>query len=237
MEIRKEDKLKLIAGYVPKGQSPRLYWELLKSQVMGTDRSGQPRSDDVTLYFLYICNRTGLDPIARQIYPVFYWDSKVGKDKMSIQVGIDGMRLVAERSGKYAGQSDVVFESEKVGDKNPVKATVTVYKMMNYQKIDTVATARWSEYAQYTSDGKAKGLWGKMPFLMLGKCAEALALRKAFPNELSGIYLTEEMPAQNNTVDEILSKLPDPKEVKKEDAPNIATANIDLSALRKNNKK
>jgi phage recombination protein Bet len=129
--------------------------------------------------FLHQCKRTGLDPLARQIYCI-----KRG-GKATIQTGIDGYRLIADRTGVYAGNDDPRFEGDEDG--HPLKATVTVWKLVGGQRCGFTATARWSEY-------KAEGpMWGRMPYLMLGKVAEALALRKAFPADLSGLYTDEEM--------------------------------------------
>lgn len=143
-------------------------------------------SDDELQLFLYAAKKTGLDPLTRQIYAV----KRSGK--MTIQTGIDGYRLIADRTGKLAGISDYIFDSEE--GKNPGKATVTVKKALEGGGIaDFTATARWGEY-------NAGGpIWQKMPFLMLGKCAEALALRKAFPADLSGVYTAEEMAQADNT--------------------------------------
>lgn len=142
-------------------------------------------TDDELALFLYTCKRTGLDPLARQIYAV----KRAGK--MAIQTGIDGYRLIADRTGNLAGISDYLFDSEE--GKTPGKATVTVKKLLEGGTIaDFTATARWGEYC-------AGGpMWTKMPYLMLGKCAEALALRKAFPADLSGVYTTEEMAQADN---------------------------------------
>jgi phage recombination protein Bet len=130
--------------------------------------------------FIAMCNRTGLDPIAKQVYFI-----KRG-DKWSAQTSIDGYRLIAERTGQYAGSDEPVYDDES-GD-HPGKASVTVWKLVGGQRVPFSASARWSEYKQDTSP-----MWKKMPYLMLGKCAESLALRKAFPQELSGIYTKEEM--------------------------------------------
>lgn len=136
-------------------------------------------SDDELELFLYTAKKTGLDPLARQIYAI-----KRG-GKMTIQTGIDGYRVIADRTGKLAGISDYQFDSEE--GKYPAKATVTVRKVVGSHVAEFTATARWFEY-------NAGGpMWTKMPYLMLGKCAEALALRKAFPADLSGLYTTEEM--------------------------------------------
>lgn len=137
-------------------------------------------TDDELTLFLGVCKQTGLNPFARQIYAI------KRKGKMTIQVGIDGYRLIADRTGKYAGNDDTVFDDEK----NPQKATVTVYKMVGGVRCAFTASARWSQYYP----GKDQGfMWEKMPHVMLGKCAEGLALRKAFPAELSGVYTDAEM--------------------------------------------
>ena len=139
-------------------------------------------TDDELQLFLYTCERTGLDPLTRQIHFV-----KRG-GKMTIQTGIDGYRAIADRSETLAGIDDPVYDTEK--QQHPNKATVTVYRIIGGERVPFSASARWKEYVP---DGKIAFMWKKMPYLMLGKCAEALALRKAFPNQLSGIYTSEEM--------------------------------------------
>lgn len=136
--------------------------------------------------FLAHCRRTQLDPIARQIYAI-HRDGKWG-----IQVSIDGARLIAERSQKYEGQTPVQWTGDGttwvdvwLDQKPPAAARVGVYKTGFREPM--VAVANFSAYA-------AGGpMWQKMPALMLGKCAEMLALRKAFPQDLSGLYSSEEM--------------------------------------------
>ena len=212
-------KNKRLMSLVPADQSPKLYVDLIKDQVMGVDKKGQPRSDDDLLLFLYTCKRTGLDPLTRQIYAVFRWDSRQGKEVMSIQTGIDGMRLVAQRSGFYAGQEDAIYDPVDEQDKYPRKAIVKINKLLpTGQIVPITASARWSEYVQ-SYNGKVSTMWEKMPYLMLGKCAEALALRKAFPNELSGIYAKEEMPEWEKIGG--VGKLPTPEKFKEMDGKPV----------------
>jgi phage recombination protein Bet len=147
--------------------------------------------------FFYQAARTGLDPIAHQIYLVKRRTSG-GQDRMTIQTGIDGYRLVAARTGLMAGSDDPTFDGEIDDDRcqggtRPFAATVTVYRIAaDGHRYPYTATARWDEYAPDLRE-PAGFMWAKLPYLMLGKCAEALALRKAFPAELSGIYTDAEM--------------------------------------------
>lgn len=143
-------------------------------------------TDDEFKLFLHVARRAGLDPFARQIHAVRRWNDKAGRYDMIIQTGIDGFRLTAERTGKYAGSDDPVFDDEK----KPTRATVTVYKMVDGVRCPFSATARWEEYFPGDKQGF---MWRKMPCVMLGKCAEAQALRKAFPMELSAVYSEEEL--------------------------------------------
>ncbi len=145
--------------------------------------------------FVELVRQTGLSPEARQIYLRKQWDKKAGRDTFSPLTGIDGYRLVADRTGKYAGNDDPVFDDEK----KPTKATVTVYKLVGGIRCPFTASARWDQYFP----GDLQGfMWKKMPHLMLGKCAEALALRKAFPAELSGLYTESEMEQASATATE-----------------------------------
>lgn len=139
-------------------------------------------NDELELFF-HQARRSGLDPLAKQIYYV------KRKGKGTIQVGIDGLRLVAQRSGQYAGSDDAVFV-EPDGPGFPEKATVTVWRMVDGHRCAFTASARWREY--YPGDDQGFQ-WKKMPYAMLGKCAEALALRKGFPADMSGLYIHEEM--------------------------------------------
>lgn len=139
-------------------------------------------SDAEVNYSLAICNQLQLNPLLRQIHFV-----KRG-NKIVAQTGIDGFRLAAQRAGGYAGSDDAIFEYDGAQRKTPAKATVTVYKMVDGQRCAFTASARWSEYYQ-----AAGGQWDRMSHVMLAKCAEALALRKAFPAELSALRSDEEM--------------------------------------------
>lgn len=141
--------------------------------------------------FLHACKRTGLDPLMKQIYAIKRWSAADNREVMSFQTGIDGYRLIADRTGKYAGSDEPVFTVTPNG--LPDVASVTVTKLVDGVPCKFSASARWMEYVQKNKQGQPTSMWQKMPFLMLGKCAEALALRKAFPAELSGVYTHEEM--------------------------------------------
>lgn len=208
------ENIEMLMKYIPEeAVSPQGYIKLVKSQVLGYDKAGHDRPFEDLLYFLHVCNKTKLDPIAKQIYCVYRWDYHQGKDKMTIQAGIDGLRLIAQRSGAYGGQDDAVFDPVDESAPYPKKATVTVYRVnpVNGERMPVPGTARWNEYAQKKKDGELMGLWKSMPYNQLSKCAEALALRKAFPAELSGIYIKEEMEREEGQG----YQLPAPK--KKED--------------------
>lgn len=157
-------------------------------------------SDDELKLFLVVANKSGLDPFSKQIHFVKRKQKVNGGGYIevgAIQTAIDGYRAIAERSGQYAGSDDIVYQEDEKG-KNPIAATATVYKIVSGVRVPYTATARWKEFVPSTPNDF---MWNKMPYHMLGKVAEALALRKAFPNDLSGIYVEEETQSMGSVVE------------------------------------
>jgi phage recombination protein Bet len=151
-------------------------------------------------FFIHQCERTGLDPFAEQIHAIFRWSSRDEKEVMKVQTSIDGLRLIAERTGKYIGQdgpfwcgADGKWSDIWAKPEAPTAARVVVKKLLAGVVGETPAVAHFREYAPTDKNGNLTGQWRTMLALMIGKCAEALALRKAFPQETSGIYTAEEM--------------------------------------------
>ena len=152
-------------------------------------RGSTPQEFDI---FLHACKRTGLDPFMRQIWVVKRWDQSLGRESMSIQVGIDGFRLIADRTGNYSPGRAPEFTYDEKG--NLLSATAFVQKRTaDGHWHEVAATAHIREYAATKKDGSMTNMWATKPHIMLGKCAEALALRKAFPADLSGLYTKDEM--------------------------------------------
>jgi phage recombination protein Bet len=176
-------------------------------------------SNDELALFVEQCDRTGLDPFARQIYSIRrrQWNSatRQNEEAQVIQVSIDGFRLIADRTHKYAGQvgpwwcgKDGEWREVWLADEPPAAAKVGVLRS-DFQQ-PAYGIALYKAYVQTNSQGDPVSRWKTDPAGMLAKCAEALALRKAFPHELSGLYTTEEMTqADNNAVTTTWEPAPD----------------------------
>lgn len=156
--------------------------------------------------FLHLCQRTRLDPFSRQIYLIGRWDSRQQRKVYTPQTSIDGYRVIAHRviaeQNANLGYEDTLWCDKDgqwrdvwLSDTPPSGVKVTVLR--NGQRFSAVALFR--EYVQTGKENRPIGLWGKMPAGQLAKCAEALALRKAFPHDLAGVYTAEEMAQADNT--------------------------------------
>lgn len=145
-------------------------------------------SDDEFAVYLYNCQRQGIHPLDGLLIPIVRNDNEAGGKKLTFVTTVDLLRSRAAETDVYAGSEDPVFEHDAEG--KPISACVVVWKFVQGQKCSFAATAR---YAEYVPAEKQAFMWKSKPHVMLGKCAEGLALRKAFPKELAGLYLAEEL--------------------------------------------
>ncbi len=181
------------------------YWDEKQLAVLRQTGIGEQVSSAELAAFLHLCQRTGLDPFARQIYLIGRWDTKAGREVFRPQTGIDGYRIVAQRTVERTRQSFGYEDSLWCGEDGkwtdvwlsadpPAAAKVTVLR--DGKRFPAIA--RWSEYVPLGTNGNPTGLWVKRHAAQLEKCAESLALRKAFPNDMAGVYTSEEMEQADN---------------------------------------
>lgn len=141
--------------------------------------------------YFHICQTTGLDPFKRQIHLI------ERQGKFTPQTSIDGFRIIRDRSGVYDGDEtfwcgdDGVWTDAWLKPEPPTAAKFVLYVKGRSKPV--TAVARWSEYVQTKSNGDITKMWQRMAAHMLAKVAEALAIRKAFPDDTGGLYTDDEM--------------------------------------------
>ena len=159
-------------------------WSPEQKQLIASTIAPGCSADELRM-FAYACQRTGLDPFSKQIYAI-----KRG-GKVTIQVSIDGLRSIAERTGELDGSEtlwcgeDGQWQDVWLSSKPPAAAKTIIHRKGSSHPF--VGVARYADY------NAGQGLWNKMGAAMIAKCSESLALRKAFPADLSGVYGSEEM--------------------------------------------
>lgn len=156
-----------------------------------------------------ICETYRLTPVKRQVF--FSLRNKKGQNgnwgkSMAFMVTVDGLRGIAERGGHYEGQvgpywcgNDGQWTDVWLKNEPPAAAKIGVYKKGFREAL--FAVAKFDEYKQIDKQGNVAGMWVKMAATMIAKCAEALALRRAFPDETGGIYTKEEMEQAQTSID------------------------------------
>jgi phage recombination protein Bet len=151
--------------------------------------------------FCHVARARRLDPLQKQIYAIkrrtWNAESNQYEEHMVLQVGIDGLRSIANRTNLYM-PSDRLPLVEGEGTAN-LRVTVWIQKWheLSKQWKEFGATAYYREFVQ-TKKSKATGKvepvsqWEKMPLGQTEKCAESKALRRGWPEELGQFYIPEE---------------------------------------------
>lgn len=181
------------------------YWDERQLPVLRQMGIGDDVTKPELTAFLHECQQRRLDPFTRQIYLIGRFDRRAGRQVYRSQTGIDGFRLIARRAADRAGETieyedtlwcaaDGKWTDVWLGTEPPAACKVVVLRNGKRYPV----TVRYAAYVQTDRDGNPLGLWQKMPDNQIEKCAEAKALRKAFPEELGGIYTDDEMAQADN---------------------------------------
>lgn len=160
-------------------------------------------SDAESRVLIEIARARRLSPFLRQIYFRKQWDSESNSWKWIAIVAIDGFRSIAEDTGQYDGQDEPVF-AYGASAEVPTECKVSVWRKGIARPF--VGVAHFKEYVQLRKDKTPNRFWGEKPHIMLAKCAESLAFRKAFPQQLSGIYAPEEIGMEEKEVNSATSE-------------------------------
>jgi len=156
-------------------------------------------TDNELKMFLYQAGKRGLDPLTRQIHFIkrnrYNPDTEKYESVGTIQTGIDGFRVIADRTGRLSGINRGILKDK---DDKLIGAWAEVHRSdWQHPAREEVS---FKEYCQKKKDGSPIGLWATMPETMIKKVAEAAALRMAFPEDLSGIYTHDEMQQADTEV-------------------------------------
>ena len=158
-------------------------------------------------YFVKVASLRRLNPLLNQIALIIRNSDNPNKRSAVIQTTIHGLRLIADRTKRYCPGRAATYTYDKNGNVESATAYVMKYHAGSKTWHEVSDTAFFREY-------KGTGpLWSSMPHVMLAKCAEALALRRAFPEDLSGLYTDDEMgqadvPAVNAATGEVIDVRP-----------------------------
>ena len=178
----------------------RASWKALVEAVFPLAKS----ADSVILALSY-CKARKLDPFKRVVHIVPIYDSEQRRMVETIWPGIAELRTTAFRTGQYAGRDPAVYGNDKTETVGNLQITypewcqVTVYRFLNGQRIPFPGPrVYWKETYAVTKrdDPSPNSMWRRRPHGQLDKCAEAAALRAAFPEELGNEYAAEEMEGQ-----------------------------------------
>lgn len=192
------------------GYLDRTQVQLLKEQVTGGQGDGV--SDHELAYFIQVCRHRNLDPFAKQIYLATRKQQVNGEWKVQRvpETTIDGFRVLAERTGLYEGQTAPQWYDGKrwveawVADSPPLACKIGVYRKGFREPLVVVGSYRsFVQMVGKGSDARPGPIWRKMPDHMLAKCVEAQALRKAFPEQLGGLYTSDERPEEYDDAAEV----------------------------------
>lgn len=159
-----------------------------------------PGASDESIYMAaQYCAARKLDIFKKPIHivPLSIRDSVTGKYETRdvIMPGIYELRTTAFRTGEMAGIDEPVFGEEKKihGINAPEWCKITVYRIIAGQRYAFTHTEFFEEAAATKNNGELNSMWTKRPRGQLAKCAEAGALRKAFPDEMGGLMTSDEV--------------------------------------------